>query len=124
MNNFKDILKGLLDLDDGKSYWESHITIEARNNNIFAYNELEIIQDEAKKYGWKVSNIHGDPQLGDGDRYYLTRNYPVRNDLKELVIKELDNLALLLQDAFDLNVVRSKVELVVYDRKFKNVPSL
>lgn len=65
--------------------------------------------------GWKFSQIDGDPVLGEGVKSYFTRQF--RNSLHLDSIKaEVDQVAeVLIAEGYE--VLRRKVELVVYDSK-------
>ncbi len=91
-----------------KKYYECHITFTGN---------MERIKLRVEKTGWKFSCIDGDPTLGDGARAYATKHYNSRCKL-EKVVQEMNevarNLTLFEQD---IDVVRQKVELIVYDTK-------
>jgi hypothetical protein len=66
---------------------------------------------------WKFSAIDGDITLGDGVKCYATMHYPER--LGDLGVREaLDNTATRLRN-YGANVIRKKIELVIYDSKQK-----
>lgn len=89
-----------------REYYECHITIESQD---WFGTALRVHAHE----GWKFSKIDGDPNLGPGVKCYATRHMSgtlpidqVRYQL-EVMAKEFKRLG--------ENVVREKVELVVYD---------
>tara|TARA_R110002094_G_scaffold152296_2_gene140183 strand:- start:458 stop:760 length:303 start_codon:yes stop_codon:yes gene_type:complete len=65
--------------------------------------------------GWKFSQIDGDPVLGAGVKSYFTRQF--RESLQlDSVKAEVDQVAeVLIAEGYE--VLRRKVELVVYDSK-------
>lgn len=89
-------------------YWELHITL-----GLHPVSAKPLIEALA----WKFSCINGDPDLGGGPREYATHhgspNAPI-----EGIIHELNRVAGILKEA-GFNVIRRKVELVMYDTKGK-----
>lgn len=76
-------------------YYEAHITCSEEPKDFPAY--------------WKLSKISGDPDLGSGDRWYLTNHYGGI----QRAARETDAVAFKL----GRTVVRQKIELVVMDTK-------
>ena len=64
---------------------------------------------------WKFSAIDGDPVLGAGVKCYLTRQFKASRELDD-VITDLEEVANELRRN-KISVLRTKVELVVYDSK-------
>lgn len=75
----------------------------------------EKIEHAVKSVGWKFSKIDGDPSLGDGVKCYATMHYNERKPIDD-VIREVNDLGDALE-AGNIDVVRRKVELVVYDTR-------
>jgi len=65
--------------------------------------------------GWTFSRIDGDPNLGAGVKCYLTRHLPERIGLDEAIGQT--HYAMGFLQAKHIEVLRCKVELVVYDTK-------
>jgi hypothetical protein len=96
-----------------KTYYECHITIEAREP-LRGY-----VRSCVEALGWKFSAIDGDIVMGDGVKMYATRHYNAR-------IPE-DEMVLMLMSAADqlrvkgLNITRRKVERVIFDDRSAKV---
>ncbi|CAN7603481.1 hypothetical protein [Bosea sp. LjRoot237] len=99
-----------------KSYYECHVTMEAPaadNDN------RQRVKAAVDAIGWKFSAIEGDIVLGDGVKLYATRHFNTR--LGD------DRVVSLLHDAADtlaaqsINVVRRKVERVLFDDRSAKV---
>jgi hypothetical protein len=95
------------------SYFECHVTM---------VGDAALIRPEVVKRKWKFSVIDGDPVLGDGIKCYATRLYN-RNKGQETVQAELFEIAEQLQE-LGFNVLRRKIELVIYDDKSSRVRCL
>lgn len=91
-----------------KEYYEAHITYLSPYKN-----------EDPKVKGWKYSCIDGDPVLGEGIKSYLTKFYPVTMPLPD-VMWDLECAArdFIINDKYQ--VVRTKIERVVYDNKWEN----
>lgn len=89
----------------GKSYYECHVT--------FLYPGY---MDPKLFFGWKFSQINGDPVLGDGIKSYLTKHFNDKTNSLESVINEVEHIATSLK-IVGFKVLRTKVEHVVYDSK-------
>lgn len=87
-----------------KNYYECHITLKSRRAD---KEDLEEITN------WKFSIIDGDPVLGDGVKSYLTKQYSTKLDLTEVTDFLLATSHLVQNLGFE--VIREKIELVVYD---------
>lgn len=88
-------------------YYECHITMEVGPKTSKYAVEL---------MGWKFSQIDGDPSLGDGPREYATIHASPNADLIHTVVPRMQKTAEFLK-WLGFNVVRQKVELVMYDTK-------
>lgn len=88
------------------SYYECHITM--KGNPVVLKPQVEVS-------GWKFSAIDGDIDLGDGVKCYATMHYPARN-MAEEVIATVKGYAGAYK-FLGIDVLRSKVELVIYDSK-------
>ena len=89
-------------LKANKEYYELHITFVGPLN-------------EAPPRPWKYSQIDGDPVLGDGVKAYLTRQVKSNMPLEDVI--DLLNYPIKWLKMLDFNILRSKVEKVVYDTK-------
>lgn len=85
-------------------YYECHVTL---------LGLPEQIRPHVEALRWKFSAIDGDPVLGAGIKCYATRHFHVRHGQDE-VLQWLLNAAALLRGQ-GLEVLRRKVELVVFD---------
>jgi hypothetical protein len=91
-----------------KEYYECHITMRGNPKDI---------KPLVESFNWKFSAIDGDPVLGNGVLCYATRHYNARWQ-KQSIIDEMRIVAAQLsQKAPVEEVLREKVELVVYDTK-------
>lgn len=89
-----------------KQYYEAHITFTCNTDGYIPEYKT-----------WTFSKIDGDPVLGKGIKCYFTKHFKPSTSL-ELITQEMDSIKLHM-DSFLINVqwLRSKVELVVYDTK-------
>lgn len=90
-----------------KPYYECHVTFMGLREN------LPTIAGELKH--WKTSAIDGDPLLGDGVKCYLTRHYSGEESLSVLKL-DMEFAARRLKSR-SLEVLRQKVELVIWDTR-------
>lgn len=88
------------------SYYECHITMRG---------DPKVIEPLVKATGWKFSAIDGDPVLGKGVLCYATSHFKGSRDVDEVIIL-MDEVADALRYK-GAEVIREKVELVVYDTK-------
>ena len=88
-----------------KEYYECHVT----------FNLPTTSHGRPPISGWKFSAIDGDPVLGAGVKCYLTRQFKASRELAD-VIDDLEGVASELRRN-GIEVLRTKVELVVYDSK-------
>lgn len=89
-------------------YYECHITMKG---------DPEKIEAAVKDSDWIFSKIDGDPVLGEGVKCYATKMFSEARHSADEVIAITNALALRLRTQFRLNVLRAKVELVIYDTK-------
>jgi len=92
-----------------KEYYECHVTMVGRS---------DLIRLVVERSGWLFSAIDGDPDLGPGVKCYATKQFNAKNP-KEDVVKAVESIAVYLGSYDCCDVVRSKVELVVYDSRSK-----
>lgn len=90
-----------------KPYYECHITMLGHTP------ELEKL---VKGFGWLYSKIDGDPNLGAGVKCYATIQLNVGQYTQDQVISILEEIAERLAKE-GAKVLRTKVELVVYDNR-------
>lgn len=88
--------------------FECHITVEL-NNYLATYEML------AKEYGWKTSHIYGDVVLGQNPYFYFT----CHNKDFMTIFEKMQTLTYKLVEVFKIEVIRKKIELIVYDTKMK-----
>lgn len=88
----------------GKTYYELHVT----------YLDVEDAIPPQFPY-WSHSVIAGDIILGEGRKQYLTAHFHRDSD-RETMIADMEFIAQSLR-ALGKTVLRTKVELVVYDRR-------
>lgn len=94
-----------------KQYYECHITL---------LGNKKIIEENVKVTKWRFSSIDGDPVLGDGVKCYATMFF--KSSLTEkFVLNKLHKTADFLQHIIGLNVIRRKIEKVIYDDKSSQV---
>lgn len=92
-----------------KRYYECHVTLMGHPDTIRPHVEAS---------GWTFSAIDGDPVLGAGVKCYATIQINAsKNPLGSVIAKV--NIAGATYRAAGLAVLREKVELVVYDLRFK-----
>lgn len=86
--------------------FECHITMRGERNEV----------EEAVRrvgFGWTFSCIDSDPVLGDEVFCYATNHYPTESiAITETSCAKRDLLGL------GMNVVRAKVELIVFDERY------
>jgi len=84
--------------------FECHITVHA-----ISADRAQQVADDLR---WKTSEIARDPLLGDATYFYLTRHDSRYEDLIEHMHGTCDALL-----ALGIEVVRKKIELIMYDNK-------
>ena len=90
-------------------YFECHITM---------VGDYKLIQQLVEATDWSFSAINGDIMYGNGTKCYATRHYNMKKGIDK-VLTSLHNVA----DALAQNgaeVIRRKVEIVLYDSKVKH----
>ena len=92
-------------------YYECHITLKDSLPR-------DYVRQQVEEFNWKFSAIDGDPILGNETFCYATRHYP-ESKPKDEVIKDMNDMAVRLAKD-EIEVVREKVELVIYDTKVRN----
>lgn len=91
-----------------KNYYECHVTF-------IAPPESDSTSMGPTGMGWKFSQIDGDPVLGAGVKAYFTRQFRESIPMDQ-VRAEVDQVGdVLVAEGYE--VLRRKVELVVYDSK-------
>ncbi len=94
-----------------KQYYECHITM---------LGDSVVLKALVKTHtNWKFSAIDGDPTLGAGIKCYATRHFNAKFP-DETVLKFLHETADILEAA-GANVIRRKVERVLYDDRSSTV---
>ncbi len=89
-----------------KPYYECHITMQG---------DAAAIAPLVKAEGWKFSAIDGDPHFGEGVLCYATSHFNRKHDTVDVVIAMGTIADKLVTNG--INVIRQKVEKVVYDTK-------
>lgn len=92
--------------------YECHITIELPDSVFITLLEKKILEN-----GWKFSKIDGDPIFGKGIKCYATQHFNSSKNVNK-VLEEMNNVAEHL-DILGFNVIREKIELIIYDTKNK-----
>jgi len=87
-----------------QSYYECHITMTGVTS---------LVKKAVEELGWKYSAIDGDIILGEGVKQYPTMHYNKKFE-QDVVVGFVQSAAHFLRQ-YDINVLREKVELVVYD---------
>ena len=77
-------------------------------------SQAKLAQSVADEDGWKTSEIHRDISLGNDVYFYLTTHHP---NLMKMFEKMNATSAKLKAKGVD--VVREKIELIIYDTKMK-----
>lgn len=85
-------------------YWELHVTMECTGKERAMVDALT---------GWTYSNITDDPILGPGAKCYATRHFHIKQP-EQFVVDAVRFASSVLKQA-GANVLRRKVERVVYD---------
>lgn len=97
-----------------RNYYEVHLT--------FVSNDVERLKYAIETVGWKFSKIDGDPVLGEGVKCYATKHY-AGNKPQSFVASELDKvvreITAILTVLPNTNIVRKKIESVLYDEVVK-----
>lgn len=99
-------------------YYEAHITLEEPTEN------TGFIELHAALIDWKYSKIDGDPVLGKKTFHYLTKHFPKNTDNKTVGLEEREIIQNYIEKISadtkekGFNVIRHKLELVVYDVRY------
>ena len=94
-----------------KSYYEVHITMKG---------DPAKIEPLVNKIGWKFSAIDGDPILGEGIKCYATMFFSPRRYEQDEVVEIIELVAQNLRSK-GINVIREKIELVIWDRRKEKI---
>lgn len=97
-----------------KTYYECHITMAPSKGHV-----RDAVRYIVEALGWKFSSIEGDIVLGDGIKWYATKHFNSRKLGNDEVITQLHLTANYLKHTIE--VVRRKVELVIYDDRSDKV---
>lgn len=93
-------------------YYEAHITMEG---------DKTFLEDVVSKLqGWRFSSIDGDINLGVGVKCYATKQFNGKLS-SDAVLAFLHSAADGLITAYNVKVLRRKVELVIYDDRSSKV---
>jgi hypothetical protein len=101
-----------------KPYYECHITF-MMPGGCAAPDTIRYLE---KNTGWRFSQIDGDPVLGPGSKCYLTKHYPASTNTShataeaDRAVQLMEKVARFVSSA-ELQVLRQKVELVLFDTK-------
>lgn len=90
-----------------RPYYELHITLEGNPN---------VIKSKVEKNGWSFSAIDNDIVLGTGVKCYATKHMSTMSETDESIKKYIEWRATELRKE-GLTVIRTKVELVIYDSR-------
>lgn len=101
-----------------KPYYECHITFMMPGGQAAP----DTVQWLEKNTGWLFSAIDGDPVLGPGRKCYLTKHYPASAHTShtvaeaEEVKRKMGKVADFVRGT-NVDVIRQKIELVIFDTK-------
>jgi len=93
--------------------YEVHITMEHVPDKL----SLQVFLNS---YNWSYSAIDGDPHLGPKVFHYATKHYDADSHDLRYVLQRTEDLIDLLKK-WNCEVVRHKVELVVFDSRKRSV---
>lgn len=89
--------------------YEAHVTVDFRG-------QPSHLKAFIKSRDWHHSAIDSDPLLGEGVKHYATTHYPIRTSREKVEEACLEMAAQLKRAGY--KVLRAKVELVLFDRRF------
>lgn len=92
-------------------YYECHITLNESDPE-----QIQDLENALNRVEWRFSKIDGDPVLGKGIKCYGTRHYNYNLNKPDAIIQTVENCGMWLK-SIGYNVVRTKVEIVIYDNK-------
>lgn len=92
-----------------KQYYECHITMMGDPTTIAKATDV---------MGWKFSKIDGDPDLGAGIKCYATHQFNGKYT-KEFILDVLNETAAEIENFSMCQILRKKIELVIYDERIK-----
>jgi hypothetical protein len=93
--------------------YECHITVDG-----LARQNMMKMQDVLEGTEWHYSFIVGDPDLGPGRKSYATAHYDPEKFDRWDCMRSMQLMAYALQRT-GFNVVRQKIEAILYDHKEK-----
>lgn len=93
-----------------KQYYECHITM---------LGDPKWLRWPVEAMKWKFSAIDGDPSLGNGIKCYATRHFNIKKSPEE--VKLLLTIAATELSKKGINVIRRKIENVIYDDRIETV---
>jgi hypothetical protein len=89
--------------------FETHITIDT---TVLDPDKRKYLNEIARHFRWKTSNITDDPILGPGDKFYLTRHDTTFTNAHENMV-----IVWKMLKSEGLNPIRRKIEAVLFDEK-------
>lgn len=92
------------------SDYECHITME-----LVPKSKRQDIKDLCASYGFWVSHIDNDLELGKGVKSYATAHGPNMKELKHTMMC----LSAHLRGSGGMKVLRNKIEKIIYDVRFE-----
>lgn len=81
-----------------------------------------LIEPVVLELGWKFSKIDGDPNLGDGVKCYATIQLNKKIGVKSAVQRLMGTAEAISNGCPSVQVLRRKIELVIFDDRSKLVP--
>jgi hypothetical protein len=73
------------------------------------------ISPHVNSVGWTFSSIDGDPDLGRGVKCYATRQFNSKLEVNEVIFLLNHTADILIE--YGCEVLRKKIELVIYDER-------
>lgn len=94
--------------------YEVHITMdEAKDRECFVKSIVDSL-------GYTFSKIDNDLMIGPGTKMYATANYPLTSEGYELPAKQMHEAMKILKE-YGCKVIRAKIELILFDKRYDNV---